>query len=121
MKKILIVDDDEFFPKTLASALPVGKYKIVMASDGAEGMEKLKTENPDLVILDLLMPKMDGTEFLRAVNADKDIKKIPILVSSNLTSMKKVGDCLSMGAAGYILKSDESLDTIVQDIERILG
>jgi CheY-like chemotaxis protein len=68
----------------------------------------------------MMMPKLDGVGFLKKIKGDKSLSSIPILVSSNLSSMKKVSDCLALGAVGYVLKSDESLDSIVQDIERIL-
>ena len=65
MKKILVIDDDQFFCKTLEAALPAGKYAFVSAEDGEVGLEKLRSEKPDLVILDLMLPKLDGTAFLK--------------------------------------------------------
>lgn len=121
MKKILVIDDDQFFSKTLEAALPAGKYTLISAEDGEMGLEKLKTEKPDLIILDLMMPKLDGTAFLKKLQDSTDLPKVPVLVSSNLSSVKKISDVMSMGAVGYVIKSDESLQSIVQDIERVLG
>lgn len=121
MKRILVIDDDQFFAKTLEAALPQGKYELLSAEDGEVGLQKLKEEKPDLVILDLMMPKLDGTAFLKKLQESKDLPKVPILVSSNLSSVKKISDVMSMGAVGYVIKSDESLQSIVQDIERVLG
>jgi DNA-binding response OmpR family regulator len=121
MKKILVIDDDQFFSKTLEAALPADKYSLISAEDGEVGLEKLKTEKPDLIILDLMMPKLDGTAFLKKLQDSKDLPKVPILVSSNLSSVKKISDVMTMGAVGYVIKSDESLQSIVQDIERVLG
>lgn len=121
MKKILVIDDDQFFSKTLEAALPAGKYTLISAEDGEVGLEKMKSETPDLVILDLMMPKLDGTAFLKKLQESKDLPKVPILVSSNLSSVKKISDVMAMGAVGYVIKSDESLQSIVQDIERVLG
>lgn len=121
MKKILVIDDDQFFSKTLEAALPAGKYSLISAEDGEVGLEKLKSDKPDLIILDLMMPKLDGTAFLKKLQESKDLPKVPILVSSNLSSVKKISDVMSMGAVGYVIKSDESLQSIVQDIERVLG
>lgn len=120
MKKILVIDDDPFFGKTLEAALPVDKYTLVSAEDGEVGMQKLISEKPDLVILDLMMPKLDGTAFLKKLQESKDLPKVPVLVSSNLSSVKKISDVMAMGAVGYVIKSDESLQSIVQDIERVL-
>ena len=121
MKKILVIDDDQFFAKTLEAALPKEKYELIAAEDGEAGLEKLKSEKPDLVILDLMMPKLDGTAFLKKLQESTDLPKVPILVSSNLSSVKKISDVMSMGAVGYVIKSDESLQSIVQDIERVIG
>ena len=121
MKKILIVDDDQFFPKTLGDALPQGKYTILTAEDGEIGFEKLKSENPDLVILDLMMPKLDGTSFIKKGQEGPELSKLPLIGSSNLSSVKKISDVMTLGAVGYVIKSDESLESVVQDIERILN
>jgi len=121
MKKILVIDDDEFFPKTLEAALPKDKYSLVSAGDGELGLMKLKTEKPDLIILDLMMPKLDGATFLKTLQESPDLPKVPVLVSSNLSSFKKISDVMAMGAVGYVIKSDESLESIVQDIDRILS
>jgi len=121
MKKILVIDDDQFFPKTLEATLPKDRYELISAENGEIGLEKLKSEKPDLIILDLMMPKLDGTAFLKRLQEDKDLPKVPILVSSNLSSVKKISDVMSMGVVGYVIKSDESLQSIVQDIDRVLG
>ena len=120
MKKILVIDDDQFFGKTLEAALPSGKYEVVQAGDGEEGLKKLKDEKPDLVILDMMMPKLDGSAFMRKMQDEPELHKCPILVSSNLSSVKKISDVMAMGAVGYVIKSEESMSSIVQDIERIL-
>jgi len=121
MKKILVIDDDPFFAKTLEASLPKGKYTLLTAEDGEVGLEMLKNEKPDLIILDLLMPKLDGISFLKKLKESPDLPKAPILVSSNLSSVKKISETMSLGAIGYVIKSDESMQSIVQDIERIMG
>lgn len=121
MKRILVIDDDQFFSKTLEAALPAGKYEVLNAEDGEVGLQKLKDDKPNLIILDLMMPKLDGTAFLKKLQESTDLPKVPVLVSSNLSSVKKISDVMAMGAVGYVIKSDESLQSIVQDIERVLG
>ena len=121
MKKILVIDDDQFFAKTLEAALPEGKYSLLNAEDGEVGLEMLQKEKPDLIILDLMMPKLDGTLFLKKLKDTPELHKAPILVSSNLSSVKKISDVMSLGAVGYVIKSDESMQAIVQDVERIIG
>jgi two-component system, chemotaxis family, chemotaxis protein CheY len=121
MKKILVIDDDQFFGKTLGTALGVEKYELVQAGDGEEGLAKLQSEKPDLVILDMMMPKLDGAAFLKKLQESPELHKCPILVSSNLSSVKKISDVMAMGVVGYVIKSDESMSSIVQDVERILN
>lgn len=121
MKKILVIDDDQFFAKTLEAALPKEKYSLVAAEDGEVGLQMLKDEKPNLVVLDLMMPKLDGASFLKKIQESDEYPKVPVLVSSNLSSVKKISDVMAMGAVGYVIKSDESLESIVQDIERVLG
>ncbi len=121
MKKILVIDDDQFFAKTIIGALPEGKYEVASAENGEEGLEQMKSNKPDLVILDVLMPKMDGGTFLEIVKKDPDLKNVPVLISSNMSSLKKISDMMSLGASGYIIKSDESLESIVQNVENILS
>ena len=75
MKKILVIDDDQFFAKTLEAALPKERYELIAAEDGQMGLEKLKSEKPDLVILDLMMPKLDGTAFLKKLQESEDLRK----------------------------------------------
>ncbi len=120
MKKILVIDDDQFFAKTLIGALPSGKYEVASAENGEDGLASAKASKPDLIILDVLMPKMDGTTFLKIIKEDANLKDVPVLISSNISSLKKISDMMSFGASGYIIKSDESLDSIVQNIESIL-
>ena len=69
MKKILVIDDDQFFNKTLGAALPAGKYTLLSAEDGEAGLKILNEEKPDLIVLDLMMPKLDGTSFLKKLRS----------------------------------------------------
>jgi len=124
MKKILIVDDNVFFAKTISELLPAGKYKVVTAEDGEDGLNKLQSEKPDLVLLDILMPKIDGIEFLKILQSKRKEKKgelsVPIIITSNLSNMNKISEGVALGVKGYIVKSDESLQSIVQSIEQVL-
>ncbi len=121
MKKILIVDDDSFFPKTLAGFLPKDKYLILTAVDGEGALSVLAKEIPDLIILDIMMPKVDGPSFLKQIKSIKEYSGIPVIVSSNLSSTKKISDMMALGIVGYVIKSDESLVSIAQDIQRVIG
>lgn len=124
MKKILIVDDNVFFAKTVADSLPADKYKVLMAEDGEDGLNKLESEKPDLVLLDILMPKIDGIEFLKILQSKKMKNEgelpVPIIITSNLSNMNKISEGVSLGVKGYIVKSDENLQNIVNNIEQVI-
>ncbi len=121
MKKILIVDDDTTFLKTLGDFLKSYDYTVLEALDGEEGLIAVEKEEPDLVILDLLMPKLGGMDFLKMLHKDKDSNKIPVLISSNFSGSDKVNEGMEFGVRGYIVKSEESLKTILNAVESIIG
>lgn len=127
MKKVLIIDDDEVFAKTLTDSLPKDKYLVVGATNGEEGLKELEKNRPDIIILDLLMPKMGGLEFLKALKEkEKEGKQtVPILISSQLSKMKDISEGVALGmdvgVKGYIIKASENMDMIIKTIDRILG
>ena len=120
MTKILIIDDDVVFQKTMATKFEEKSYEIVVASDGEEGLAKALTEKPDLILLDIMMPKLDGLGFLKKLRADENAPKIPILITSNLSAIDKISEGIALGVKGYIIKSNETLDTIVREVETVL-
>ncbi|KKS96304.1 hypothetical protein A3B05_01360 [Candidatus Giovannonibacteria bacterium RIFCSPLOWO2_01_FULL_43_160] len=121
MKKILIIDDDRDFSRLLIGLLSK-KYKIFAAYDGEEGLLKTNEIKPDLIILDLKMPKMNGIEFLKKIQTGNQTGElpIPILIVSNLDDTEKISEGIALGVRGYIIKSEENFLTIEQDIDRIL-
>lgn len=94
-KKILIIDDEPDMTTHLTALFEDNGYAICTASDGEQGMEKVKSENPDLITLDLVMPNESGVRLLRKIKKDKNLKKIPVIIVSGLhdfkTFIKKCG------------------------------
>ncbi|MCK5095739.1 MAG: response regulator [Candidatus Pacebacteria bacterium] len=124
MKKILIIDDDKIFLKIFRDTFSksyADKYEVVSAEDGEEGLLKVGEEHPDLIVLDIKMPKMDGLEFLRALKEKNGESQTPVLISSNFSDNEKISEGLELGVKGYVVKSDYSLDGIIARIEDILG
>lgn len=122
-KKILIIDDDKIFSKVLKDAMKVhkdGKYTTAHAVDGEEGLRKAKEEKPDLIVLDVVMPNVGGLEFLKNMKSDKDIPKIPVLVTSQYSDMEKISAATELGIKGYLVKADHTLDEIIKKIEDVL-
>lgn len=121
MKKILLIDDDELFLKTVKDSLGAMDYDIRLAKDGEQGLKIIKKEKPDLILLDILMPRIGGMNLLKIIKGDKKLNQIPVLITSNYSSMNYVEEGMRLGARGYIVKSNESLKTIADTIKLILS
>ena len=93
----------------------------MLASDGRVGLETVKKESPDLILLDLLMPNLGGIGFLEILHKDPELSKIPVLMLTNLTSINRVDETMALGVRGYIVKSNESLKTIKSSVQSIIG
>jgi DNA-binding response OmpR family regulator len=107
-KKILVVDDEEDIAMTVSLRLQASGYEVVTAVDGQEGLEKARSMNPDLIILDLMLPKIDGYKVCRMLKFDEKYKKIPIILftARSQDSDKKTGE--DVGADAYITKPFEA-------------
>lgn len=122
-KKILIIDDDKIFSKILRDGLVAGgqgKYEVLTAFDGEEGLEVASREKPDLVMLDMMMPKLTGLEFLKKFRTEEWGKDTPVIIETQLSDLEKMSEGVALGVRGYIIKSDYSLDTILRQVEDIL-
>ena len=122
-KKILIIDDDKIFSKILRDGLLAGgngKYEVVTAFDGEEGFDVAMRENPDLIMLDMMMPKVTGIEFLRRYRKEPAGKDTPVIVETSLSDLENMSEGVAFNVRGYIIKSDYSLDTILRQVEDIL-
>ncbi len=121
MKKILFIEDEEALQKTLGEVLKQEGYEIIPALDGEAGLNLLKSEKPDLILLDLVMPKMDGFEVLKRLKADEETKDIPVIVLTNLEGIGDVGKAIELGATTYLVKAQYSLEEVVEKVKKALG
>lgn len=103
--KILLVDDDKFFHNFYAVKLKELGYEVDVASDGVEGFAKIATFQPNLILLDIIMPKKDGFDFLQDMQANPTYKNIPVIVFSTLGDQPDVAKALKLGARDYVNKS----------------
>src|SRR3989344_1958167 len=117
MKKILVIDDDLTFVAMIKAALDPKAYTISSAANGEEGLSAMEESTPDLILLDVMMPKMDGIEFLKQMNKKYGEGKAPVLITSNISSMDKISEGVALGIKGYFVKSDESLQGIMGMID----
>jgi two-component system alkaline phosphatase synthesis response regulator PhoP len=118
-KKILIVDDDLLITQTLKNILQWDGYETIVARDGEEGFIKAREETPDLIILDLLLPKLSGEELCKKIRRDKDISKIPIimLTAKNTETDRIIGKVI--GASVYMCKPFD-INELLQKVKQFL-
>jgi len=112
--KVLIVEDDKFLQKILVLKFSSDGFDVRAASDGEEAVALIRAERPDLVILDLIMPKLNGFEVLTNIRTDAATRKLPVIVLSNLGQDEDKKRAAEMGVADFLVKSDISIQEVVQ-------
>jgi DNA-binding response OmpR family regulator len=120
MKKILIVDDEEILRKIYSDRLTFEGFTVETASDGEEALAKIRTSAPNLVLLDILMPKLNGLQVLEQINTDATLKAIPVIVLSNVANDDNIKKALSLGAKDYLLKTNFSPNEIINKIKALI-
>lgn len=120
-KKILIIEDDKFLRELIAQKLLKDNYDIAEAVDGEAGMKSVKEEKPDLILLDLILPGIDGFEVLARVKADPMLSQIPVIILSNLGQKDDIERGLKMGAVDYLIKAHFTPAEIISKIKGVLG
>ncbi len=120
-KKILIVEDESTLNKAIADFLIAEKFEVLSALDGEVGLEMAKNELPDLILLDIILPKKDGYEVLDELKKDDKTKNIPVILLTNLESQEDIVRAFEKGATTYLVKSDYKLQDVVKKIKMALG
>jgi DNA-binding response OmpR family regulator len=120
MAKILFIEDEPTLQKTLGDALTKEGHEIKTAFDGQEGLAVAKEYKPDLILLDLILPKMDGFAVMQALKKDEDLKTIPVIVLTNLEGTADVEKVLELGATTYLVKANYDLKDVVEKIKKTL-
>jgi len=118
-KNILIIEDDEFFRSLIGQKLLFEGFSFSIAKNGQEGVEKTKEVKPDLILLDLLLPVMDGFDVLAAIKKDPSIASIPVIILSNLSSKEEIDKGIALGATDYMIKSQSNPDSIISAVKDI--
>jgi DNA-binding response OmpR family regulator len=117
---ILLVEDDSFLAGMYVTKLTMEHYQVELAADGALGLEKAQTVLPDLILLDVLLPKMNGFDVLRQIKANPETKDIPVILLTNLGQKSDVTQGLDLGAADYLIKAHFMPSEVVDKIKRLL-
>ncbi len=120
-KKILAVEDDQAIQKALTDKLRFEGFAVFTASDGKKALELAKSENPDMILLDLILPEKDGLAVLEELKWDGATKDIPVIVLSNVSNEKVEEQARNRGVVDFMVKTDWRLDQIVEKIKHTLG
>ncbi len=118
---MLWVEDDKFLRNMIDQRLAPTGADLVSVTDGAKALETIKSYIPDIIMLDLLMPNVDGFEILKLMKSDDSVKHIPVLVLSNLGQKEEVERCKKLGAEDFIIKATIGLDDIIPRIRAVLA
>ncbi len=121
MANILIVEDDPLMSRMYQKIFKFEGFEVDLAHDGEEGLDKVRKNKPTLVLLDIMMPKMNGLEVLEKMKLDPEIKTIPVIMLTNLAGNQDAESALSKGAVKYIIKSENDPKQVVNMVKEILA
>lgn len=120
-KKVLIIEDDEHISKIYNIKLKAEGIDVTIARDGVEGLEKVVSEDPALILLDLMTPKRDGFEVLAEIKKMPNRKDVPVIILSNLGQQSDIDRVMALGAADYLIKANLSFQEVVLKIREYIG
>jgi two-component system, OmpR family, phosphate regulon response regulator PhoB len=118
--KLLIVEDEEILLKVLREKFEKEKFDVEVAVNGEEALAMAESFKPDLMLLDIILPKKDGLKVLAELKADPEIQNIPVIVLSNLGDDEKIKTALSLGAVDYMVKTQHPINEVVEKVNEYL-
>jgi len=121
MSQVLVIEDDQLLLRMYQKAFEIEGIKVVTAGDGEQGLAKVKADPPQLILLDIMMPKMSGFQFLDAIKADPVTANIPVVVLTNLSSAEDINLALSKGAVQCVVKSQNDPMQVVAVAKGFIG
>ena len=120
-KSILLVDTEQFIIVAYKDGLERAGYRVTVVQDGKAALNTLQTMTPDLIIMDLMLPKMNGFELLQLMKNSDEYKSIPVLVLTNLSQANDEAEARSFGIVDFMVKADVSLQDLLTRLDEILG
>jgi DNA-binding response OmpR family regulator len=120
-KVVLIVEDEESIREALEDKFKLSGFEVITSKNGEEGLSKAKSFHPNLIILDILMPKMDGLTMLRKLKEDSWGTNVPVMILTNISDYRQLEEALSLGVDEYMIKAEWQLKNIVAKANAILG
>ena len=121
MKKILFIEDESALQRAITQVLQEEGYQVLSALNGELGIATAQKELPDLILLDIVLPKKDGFQVLEELKSSASTKDIPIIILSNLEANEDVEKAIERGATTYLIKTNYELDEVVEKIKQTLG
>ncbi len=121
MKTVLLIEDDPFLTRMYVKIFELRKYDIKTALDGEIGLVQAKEIHPDIILLDIMMPKLNGIEVLEALKQEPSTKDIPVVMLTNLSDQAQRDEALAKGAVKYLVKSELDPDETVEVVASILS
>lgn len=118
--KVALIEDDQFLARVLIFRLNQEDFEVVSVDNGAEAFDAVKKENPDIVLLDLLLPKKNGFEVLQELKLDSSTNNIPVVILSNLGQQTDIDRGIELGAVDYLVKANFSIKDVVSKIKEHL-
>ncbi|MBZ1356396.1 MAG: response regulator [Candidatus Nealsonbacteria bacterium] len=119
--KILVVEDDKFLRELITQKLSREGYDVYEGVDGEDGVKKAKENKPDIILLDLILPGIDGFEVLAKIKEDSDLVNVPVVILSNLGQRDDVERGLKLGAVDFLIKAHFTPGEIIEKVQKILG
>jgi len=120
-KKILIVEDDSFVVEVYSTKLLEMGYEVRVAQNGEEGLKMIDEEKPDLILLDIIMPVMGGVEMLEELSKKNKVKKIPVILLTNVGEKESIQKVRNLGVRDYLIKSHFTPAEVIEKIKAVLG
>jgi len=120
MAKVLIVEDDPILVQLYNDILSFGNYQVILVENGLEVVQRAKFEQPDLIYLDIMMPKISGQDILKLLKCTTETKDIPVVMLTNLSEESMINRCIQLGALDYVIKANHSPQQILDMTEKYL-
>ncbi len=120
-KKILIVEDEELIYSLLEKKLSQEGYKVEVAKDGEEGLAKMRANKPELILLDIIMPKKSGFEVMEEMQKSEDLKNVPIVIISNSGQPVELDKAKKLGAKDWLIKTEFDPQEVIAKVKNLIG
>ncbi|MFH1366933.1 MAG: response regulator [Patescibacteria group bacterium] len=118
--RVMLVEDDTFLSGMYVKKLEMEDFEVLLASDGKQGLKMIQDQPPDLILLDIILPKMSGFDLLKEMKKDKKTKDIPVILLTNLGQKKDVEKGFALGAKDYLIKAHFMPSEVIDKVKNII-